>query len=86
MRRVGYAMTETGERARVEAWALVAVLVGVGALGTGVGYFLDWRLGTRPWLLMAGATVGLGAGLFFMLRSALAYSRREKVAQATRQR
>jgi len=75
-------MNEKGERARVEAWALVAVMVGVGALGTGVGYFLDWRLGTRPWLLLVGAVAGLGTGLFLMLRSALAYARREKLRTA----
>ena len=71
--------SEEGERAREEVWALVAVMVGVGALGTVAGYLLDSRLGTRPWLLLVGAVAGLGTGLFLMLRFALAYIRREKL-------
>jgi ATP synthase protein I len=33
-------------------------------LGLGAGYWLDRRLGTTPWLLLVGATLGLGAGFF----------------------
>lgn len=45
----------------------------VGALGielvlsvffaTGVGYWLDGRLGTSPWLTIVGAVLGLAAGM-----------------------
>jgi len=33
-------------------------------LGFGVGYWLDRRLGTTPWLLLVGATLGLVAGFY----------------------
>jgi len=33
-------------------------------LGFGVGYWLDRRLGTKPWLLLVGATLGLVAGFY----------------------
>jgi ATP synthase protein I len=36
-----------------------SVLVGVGA-----GYWLDGQLGTSPWLLLAGALLGIFGGLF----------------------
>jgi len=73
-----HVISEKEERAQVEAWALVAVFVGVGALGTAVGFLLDSRLDTDPWLLLAGAVAGVGAGLFLMIRSSLAYARREE--------
>jgi len=31
-------------------------------LGLGVGYWLDKKLGTSPWLFLIGATLGLAAG------------------------
>jgi F0F1-type ATP synthase assembly protein I len=33
-------------------------------LGLGVGYWLDQRLGTSPWLLLLGALLGIGAALY----------------------
>jgi F0F1-type ATP synthase assembly protein I len=33
-----------------------------------VGHWLDGRLGTRPWLLIAGALVGGAAGFYSMYR------------------
>jgi F0F1-type ATP synthase assembly protein I len=35
------------------------------AVGTGAGYWADGYFGTRPWLLVAGATIGFAA---FVLR------------------
>jgi len=45
----------------------------VGSVGllTLVGWWLDGRLGTRPWLLVAGALVGLALGLYSFLRTVL---------------
>ncbi len=35
----------------------------------GVGYLADRRLGTAPWLMLAGILIGLGAGFYaFWLR------------------
>jgi len=44
---------------------LVAPMVGLGA----VGYWLDRRLGTKPWLLLAGLILGMIGGFvnFFQL-------------------
>jgi len=33
-------------------------------LGLGLGYWLDRRLGTGPWLLLLGSVLGLGAGFY----------------------
>ncbi len=40
---------------------------GVG-LGFWAGYRLDQKLGSAPWLMLAGAAAGLGAGFFLVLR------------------
>ena len=37
---------------------LVAPMLGLG----GVGYFLDGRWGTRPWLMVAGLILGMAGG------------------------
>ncbi len=43
----------------------VTVLAGLGA-----GYWLDARLGTRPWLLLLGACLGVAAAMVHFVRSA----------------
>ncbi|MFA7008526.1 MAG: AtpZ/AtpI family protein [Elusimicrobiales bacterium] len=40
---------------------------GVG-LGLWAGYRLDARFGSAPWLMLAGAAAGLGAGFYLVLR------------------
>jgi hypothetical protein len=42
----------------------VTVLLGVGA-----GYWLDEKLGTKPWLLLLGAASGLAVALYHFFRS-----------------
>ena len=37
-------------------------------LGFGAGYWLDGRLGTRPWLSFAGFFLGLAAGVLNVYR------------------
>ena len=32
--------------------------------GAGGGYWLDSRLGTKPWLLLGGALIGIFAGFY----------------------
>jgi F0F1-type ATP synthase assembly protein I len=34
-----------------------------------LGWFLDTRLGTKPWLLVAGSFVGLGLGFYLFFRT-----------------
>jgi F0F1-type ATP synthase assembly protein I len=38
------------------------------------GRFLDGKLGTAPWLSVAGALVGIGVGSYLLLRSLLSAS------------
>jgi ATP synthase protein I len=33
-------------------------------LGLGLGYWLDRRWGTTPWLLLLGSLLGIGAGFY----------------------
>jgi len=40
-----------------------------------VGKWLDGRLGTAPWLLMAGVFVGAGAGFYIFYRRIMSASR-----------
>jgi F0F1-type ATP synthase assembly protein I len=37
-------------------------------LGILVGYWLDGKLGTRPWIVIAGAVLGMTAGLIGFVR------------------
>jgi F0F1-type ATP synthase assembly protein I len=41
----------------------------VGLLG-GIGWWLDGRFNTAPWLMIAGFGVGFATGLFLMVRAA----------------
>ncbi len=49
-----------------------AVAVG---LGTWAGYFVDGKLGTAPWMLVAGAFAGFALGFYTILRAAKNMSR-----------
>lgn len=40
------------------------------AVGFGVGYFLDWWLGTSPWFLLLFIPLGIGAGILNVVRAA----------------
>ncbi len=37
--------------------------------GLGLGYWLDGRLGTRPWLMLVGASLGITAALVYFIKS-----------------
>lgn len=45
-----------------------------------VGHWLDGRLGTRPWLLIAGALLGGGAGFYSLYRQLVVLPRRRREA------
>lgn len=51
-------------------------LVGSAGLGTLGGYWLDKKLGTEPWLLVAGAVLGMTAGMVAFIRVAMTSGRR----------
>jgi F0F1-type ATP synthase assembly protein I len=51
-------------------------LVGIGmeflatiCVGGAIGWYLDRRMNTFPWLMLCGAGVGLAAGLVMMIRA-----------------
>jgi len=44
--------------------------------GVGVGYWLDGRLGTPPWFLLVGGTLGVGAALMYFFRTVSNLSKR----------
>lgn len=52
---------------------IVAILV-VG----GVGWWLDVKLGTTPWLMIAGTLLGFAAGLWLLLKAAFRAFRNER--------
>jgi len=54
---------QTGELLSIGMLILVSTLGGLG-----LGYWLDGKLGTTPWLAFALTLVGLGAGLYETVR------------------
>jgi len=50
-------------------------------LGAGVGYWLDTRWGTLPWMLLAGVCGGFGLGMYIVWRRAKELSRQTKEKQ-----
>ena len=51
------------------------------ALPAAAGYWGDLRLGTSPWLVVAGAIVGLSAGMLQLLRGASGKGKRDGAGQ-----
>lgn len=49
----------------------VTVLAGLGG-----GYWLDGRLGTRPWFLLLGGMLGVGAALYHFLKTVAGLQKR----------
>ena len=47
-----------------------------------VGYWLDGRFGTAPWLLIAGVILGLVGGLYNLVRESLQAVRDARVEDA----
>jgi F0F1-type ATP synthase assembly protein I len=48
---------------------LGTTLAGTVLAGLGVGYWLDGRLGTPPWFLLGGGTLGVVAALVYFFRA-----------------
>ena len=68
----GRALREAGPYIGLGTTLAATVLAGLG-----VGYWLDERLGTAPWLLLAGGTLGVGAGSVYMFKLMLEFSKRQ---------
>lgn len=59
------------EPPRGSPWAYLGLgfeLVVPIAIGVGVGFWLDRRWGTEPWLVLAGALTGIAAGFLNFFR------------------
>ncbi len=52
------------------AWRLSTELVVAVLVGAGLGYGLDYLLGTRPWFLLVGLGFGFAAGVMSVFRVA----------------
>jgi ATP synthase protein I len=48
------------------------------ALGTLGGFFLDRRFGTKPWLLVVGAVLGVSAGFYSFIRAVIAQDKKPR--------
>ncbi len=55
---------------------LGTTLAGTVLAGLGVGYWLDGRLGTSPWFMLVGGTLGVGAALLYFFRAVSSLSKR----------
>lgn len=53
-------------------------------VGTGIGYLLDWWLGTRPWLMVVFLFLGAGAGVMNVYRVAKGFDDTVGLGQASR--
>lgn len=52
-------------------WTMIAAI----ALGAGGGWWLDGRLGTRPWFAVGGTLLGTTIGMYELARVSLARAR-----------
>lgn len=53
-------------------------LLGGVVLGVLAGYFADKKFGTEPWLLVAGACLGLAVGMYSFIRAVLMVEKRKR--------
>jgi ATP synthase protein I len=67
----GRALREAGPYLGLGTTLAATVLAGLGA-----GYWLDGRLGTRPWFLLVGGTLGVGVALLYFFRAVASLSKR----------
>jgi ATP synthase protein I len=59
-------------------------LMGSTGLGALLGWWLDKKLGTTPWLLLAGSVIGATAGMIAFIRTALAADKKTKTEKKGR--
>lgn len=66
----GRALRDAGPYIGIGATLAATVL-----LGLGVGYWLDQRLETSPWLLLLGGLLGIGAALYQFFKTVAGLSK-----------
>jgi F0F1-type ATP synthase assembly protein I len=57
--------SESAESAASASYTLIGAIIVLG----GVGYGLDWWLGTSPWLLLGGLVLGLIVGFYELAKA-----------------
>ena len=68
MARAARALQENVGRSGPVAGASYTLIGAILLLG-GVGYFLDGRLGTRPWLAVTGLLLGIVVGFYELIKT-----------------
>jgi len=53
-----------------------SMFLGCMVVGVGIGYWLDGKLGTKPWLLLAGSLLGMASGFYHFFKIVLHLDRR----------
>jgi F0F1-type ATP synthase assembly protein I len=66
--RTARALQENVARSGPVAGASYTLIGAILLLG-GVGYFLDGRLGTRPWLAVTGLLLGIVVGFYELIKT-----------------
>lgn len=56
---------------------LGTVFTGCTLIGVGLGYWLDKKLGTEPWLLLLGAVLGIISGFYHFIKTVLQLQKSE---------
>jgi len=57
---------------KIAPWLnLGVVLTACVLMGVGLGYWLDAKLGTKPWLLLAGSLLGMAAGFYHFIKAVI---------------
>lgn len=68
MARAARALQENVARSGPVAGASYTLIGAILLLG-GIGYFLDGRLGTRPWLAVTGLLLGIVVGFYELIKT-----------------
>lgn len=75
-------MSENGKGNPLRAVAIASSISVEIAAGTIIGYYsgrwLDSKLGTDPWLMIAGLLVGLAAGMWGIILTLEAFNKKDK--------
>lgn len=66
--RAARALQENVARSGPVAGASYTLIGAILLLG-GIGYFLDGRLGTRPWLVVTGLLLGIVVGFYELIKT-----------------
>jgi len=54
-------------RALSELGGLAFTMAALAAMGALLGYYLDRRWGTTPWLTLVGTLIGVASGMFYVV-------------------